>query len=674
MILSRIITVLLIAVIAVFGIHVFNVKTEAARLDFTETKLYSLTQGTQDILSKMKDEGAKPIEVKLYYSLTAGKSLPQFIKKFINHENYVRNLLREYQRASDGKITVKSIDPVPDSDDAEDAADYGLEGKPINQYGDMFYFGMVFETQTGSKDIIEFLWPEKQETTEYEISKKIYNLVWPSKKRIGVLSGLEPLPDTNPYMAQMLAAQGKQPSEPWSIMKLLEESYSVATIDPEGESISKDDYDLVLVIHPRDFGEKTLWNLNEWVVTGGDTLVFLDPYCLMDQAPRNPQQPWAQLQYKPSSNLETLLKGWGLQRMEDQFAVDYELAVRRPVNRQGTVAKVITDLMVTEELAGATLNQDIPVFQGLTSIRFFLAGALETEAVEGVEITPLITTTAAGSTLKIEPGFGERGKLAFTDLDNPNKLLDQYSPSDKKITLACMVSGKLASAYPEGAKFPASSPKPPPGMPPGFQMPPDENAEMIEKEAIPEDQLQASRVMVFADVDFITDQLAFQRSLFGLQAVGDNYKVLINSIDYLLGAKELMNVRSKQRIRRPFKRFDEIEAKADKELLDQEREIRADIERFQEEVREKQRGVGEKNAVLLKKKIMDDIDGLNEKIREGNKKLREIKKAKRAVLEDEETFVWNAIMWAMPLLVCFGGLASYINRRNRARSSRGGRP
>jgi len=662
---NRILSVALIVLITAFTVHVLYRVAEGARLDLTETKLYSLNEGTHEILEKMKKEGVKPIEVKLYFSETTGKTLPRFIKNFINYKDYVYNLLREYERYSDGKISVTIIDPKPDSDEAQDAADYRLEGQAINQQGDLFYFGLVFETQTGSRDVIEFLWPEKQESIEYEISKKLYNLLWPQKERIAVLSSLDPLPDDNPYMAQMLAAQGRRPPEPWIIMEMLKESYEVTRLDKNVDSISKDEFDLLLVIHPKSFSDKALWAINEWVVTGGPAIVMLDAYTILDQAPNNPQQPWAQLQYKPASNLEKLLKAWGLQRREDIFVADYDLAVRRPVDRGRPAEPVVTDLMTSAQTAAETFNLELPISQGLANVRFFMPGAIETldGAPEGIAYTPVVTTTQAGGTLRIKPGFGGGDELAYTDLQEPAKLLDAYRPEDHKIALAYLAQGKLPTAFPDGAEFPAETPEPPPGMPPGFEMPVPEDAEMIKKEPLPEDSLAASRLLVFSDLDFIADQVAFQQSFFGVVANYDNHKLFLNAVDFLIGAEELMKVRSKKNIRRPFTLFDEIEAQADKALLEKERQIRAEIDQFQEELREKQGGVNRENAALFKKKVADDIERLNEQIRVRERELREIRKEKRALLESEEFWVRFSIMWLAPILVCVAGIASFFRRR-----------
>ncbi|MCB1032841.1 MAG: GldG family protein, partial [Acidobacteria bacterium] len=156
-------TIALLFVITALAIYLLGLAFDGVRGDLTDDNLYSLTPGTQAILEKMQQEGVQPIEISLYFSETAGKTLPKFIKDFITYERYLESLLKEYERASAGKIRLKFIDPIPDSDEAQDAQDFGLDGKPINQQGDLFFFGLVIQTQTGSKDVIDFLWPEQQE-------------------------------------------------------------------------------------------------------------------------------------------------------------------------------------------------------------------------------------------------------------------------------------------------------------------------------------------------------------------------------------------------------------------------------------------------------------------------------------------------------------------------------
>ena len=428
---QRTLTTVLLSIITILSIHVLSRVLEGATVDVTSQDIYSLSDGTHQILDRMNEEGVQPVELTLYFSETTGKTLPRFIKDFITYERYLRHLLRSYERAAQGKITVSFVDPVTDSDEAVEAAQDGLEGRAINQHGDQFFFGLTVETQTGSKASIPFLWPEEQESVEYEVSKRLTSLLWPGSKRIGILAGLEVFGTTdNPYLAQMFAAQGRQPSEKWIAVRLLEESYQVSNLGITVDHIDHDDYDLVIVIHPKDLGGKALWALDEWVVTGGKTLVFLDPYSAADPAPQNAQQPWMTLQYEPASSLEPLLSAWGLEMPPCTFAADLDLAVRRPVVRGGANESIVVDLLLDGD-GWAASNRQSPVIQGLGDVRFFMSGVLrETGATtpdpeekdaqdgavpappppppepDGLTRTPLIATTSGGSTLEVEPGFG----------------------------------------------------------------------------------------------------------------------------------------------------------------------------------------------------------------------------------------------------------------------------
>lgn len=669
---SRLASLVLLVLITIFGIHVVVTNTDNVRLDMTADNLYSLSEGSEEILDRMQEEGIQPIEIKLYFSQTSGKTLPKFVKDFVTYERYMRALLGEYARAADGKIRVSYIDPVTDSDDAEDALDFGLDGKPINQHGDLFFFGLVFETQTGSRDVIEFLWPAQQETVEYEISKRIHSLLWPERQRIGVMSSLDVLSEAdNPYMAQILAAQGKDPKDSWIAMQLLQESYDVGKIDIDTDAIDPEAYDLVIVVHPKDLSDRSLWALDEWIARGGNTLIFLDPYSLADVPPQNPQQPWAQMQYKASSNLARLTRNWGFERAEDAVAADFELSIRRPVDRRGGAQRVVYDLEIGEELAPLALDASHPVLQGLSNLRFFIAGSLETTdegPPEGVTLTPLVQTTERGNTLTIKPGFPGDEDLVFMDLNDPAKISDRFQPGSQPVVMAYLVNGRLPSLFPDGADIPGPAPPPPPGLPPGIDLPPQQSGEVVRKEPVPEAERQDASVMVFADVDFISDQVAFQNSFFGTVAVNDNHKVLLNAVDYLFGDEALMKVRSKKSIERPFTLFDEIEKQADEDTLEREKELRAEIATFEEQLQEKQGSAG--NEALFQKQLQDEVDMLNERIIQANRELREIRQEKRAALESEETKVRIATLGITPLLVLALGLFLFFRRRARDRQAR----
>lgn len=686
---SLVISLLLLGLAAAFGAYVLHYWLAPVRVDLTEDDIYSLTPGSVALVERMSDEGIKPVDVTLFFSETTGKTLPKFIKEFITYERYLRSLLREYERGSDGRIRLEFIDPIPDSDEAQRAADLGLEGKVINQDGDLFYFGLSMETETGSRSILPFLWPAEQANVEYEISKALYGLLWPERSRIGVLSSLEVFGSADdPFMAQMLAAQGRQPTPKWISIQLLEELYEVESVAADVDEIPAD-LDLLLVVHPKDLPTKTVAAIDRYVVSGGDALIFVDAYALDDRPPQNPQQPWAALQYEPSSDLTALFEAWGIERVPSGFTADFELAVRRPVQQFGAAESVIVDLQMEGDQLENTVDTSSPIFSGLTDLRMLLPGALRVagaggndeegaDVEEGADesageasgtstdlvIEPLITTTETGEVLTITPGFGGGGGLAFTDLNSPAKLRDAYGQGSEAVNLALSLRGRFPSAFPNGVEYPDREAERPPNLPPGVELPPPDDAEMIRKEPVPEQQRAEATVMVFADVDFVSDQIAFLQSPFGIvQAANDNHRVMLNAADVLLGADELMAIRSTKRLDRPFELFDEIEAQAEKDTLDRERQIRDDIEAFQQELRTKQNEITTRNASLFQKRVQDEVAELNDRIADANRELREIRKGRRQAIERQESLVRFSVMGWMPLLILILGVVRFARRQ-----------
>jgi len=111
--------------------------------------------------------------------------------------------------------------------------------------------------------------------------------------------------------------------------------------------------------------------------------------------------------------------------------------------------------------------------------------------------------------------------------------------------------------------------------------------------------------------------------------------------------------------------FDEIESQADRQTLEREKELRAEIASFEEQLREKQSGLGSQNAALFQKQVQDEVDQLNDRISQANRELAEIRKAKRAALESEEARVRFATLGTTPLLILALGLFLFFRRRLR---------
>jgi ABC-type uncharacterized transport system involved in gliding motility auxiliary subunit len=119
-------TGLLIILVLLISINmVSNATLRGAKVDLTEGKLYTLTQGTKNIL-KALDE---PITLRFYYSEKLASNNPAIS----DYGKRVGELLQEYAVISGGKVKLDVIDPEPFSEAEEKAVRAGMQGAPLSR-------------------------------------------------------------------------------------------------------------------------------------------------------------------------------------------------------------------------------------------------------------------------------------------------------------------------------------------------------------------------------------------------------------------------------------------------------------------------------------------------------------------------------------------------------------
>src|SRR6185312_8963560 len=148
------------------------------RLDATAESIYSLSPGTKKMLGKLEE----PVTLELYFSKDAN-GLPIAYK---NYAARVREMLRQYVRASHGKLTLSVINPRPDTPEEEKATAAGLSPQVSRQGGDQFFFGLVVIQADQQKTIPAFT-PQREQFLEYDLSKLIYSVQQFDKRKLGLL-------------------------------------------------------------------------------------------------------------------------------------------------------------------------------------------------------------------------------------------------------------------------------------------------------------------------------------------------------------------------------------------------------------------------------------------------------------------------------------------------------
>lgn len=625
--------------IMVFAVYIGSVLGKKAQVDFTEERLYSLSDGSKAILKKLNT----PLVMKLYYSKTAANKGTEGIRAFSNYYKYVRDFLGEYVSYSRNNLRLEVIDPRPDTVEEEDAIRSGLKRFPLTET-EKYFFGLVVRSETGAEKVIEFFDPNKQENLEYDLTKLVYSATDPNKKTVGILSSLPVMTDEiSPYMAQMMRMQGKPVAEPWIIVNMMKEFYQLKKIEQDVEKISA--VDILLIIHPKNFSEKLSFAVEQFILEGGKAILLMDPMSLAE--PPNPMMGRAP---DTSSDMPKFLQMIGLEFKKNTFAGDKQLAGFGKTSQFAPPSKLLP-LINCDKRCTAVSKEAITA--GLNNMMFLYPGVLtlaqDKKDSKDMEFRPLISTTEKGNSYSAEAH----------ELNNPAILLNKFRQGDKPVVMAWLVHGKFKSSFPNGVKFAdnvsADKTKDQKGK--------KKKAKSKVITGLLESQKKSS-VVVFSDVDFITDRTAFRKTIFGVSVANDNATLFLNTLENLSGSVDLMSVRSKGRFNRSFDVIDNIEENAKKNTARKVGQINSRILNFTKELQELGRSGG--NVALVQNEGLKKKRQLSKRIAVLKGELRKVKRVGREKVEDIGKFFQALNTILIPVIIMIIGLVlNFSNRRKR---------
>ena len=100
----------LFAVAAIFlvAVSASNLLLRGVRLDLTANDLFTLSDGTKNILRSIEE----PINVYFFYSDRATENVPQLR----TYAGRVREMLQEFEQLAQGNLRLSIIDPLPFSE------------------------------------------------------------------------------------------------------------------------------------------------------------------------------------------------------------------------------------------------------------------------------------------------------------------------------------------------------------------------------------------------------------------------------------------------------------------------------------------------------------------------------------------------------------------------------
>ncbi len=528
---------IVLALVVFVAINIIaNRMLSTTRLDLTSDRLFTLSNGTKSVIAKIEE----PLTVRFYFSEKLGREIPSYAV----YATRIREMLQEYQNAARGKIKLEVIDPQPFSDAEDRAVASGLQGVPVNQGGDLVYFGLAAANSADKEEAIAFFQPERERFLEYDLTKIVYNLTITKKPSVGLLTTL-------PFQGDMR----QRPPEPWAIYSQLNQFFDLKMIERDTAAIPAE-IGVLIVAHPQNLPEKTLYAIDQFVLRGGRALVFVDPHAEGEMT----RPGMAAQTGLTASNLKQLFDAWGVEMVEGKVAGD-RIAARR-VN-----AGTDTRVRAVDYLAWLSLRDDghfnrsdiLTAETGL--MQMASAGVLKPKQGATTTVTPLVRTSPQSTQIDVD---------AVKMQPDPVKILAEFKSDNEPYILAARIAGPVKSAFPDGA--PAEPKKE------GEEAPanPAAAAATSPAESLKESKVPIN-VIVVTDTDLLEDRFWAQvQDFFGQRMIipsASNGDFVVNAVDNLLGSDDLISLRTRGMSARPFLAVQEIQRDAELKFRAKEREL-----------------------------------------------------------------------------------------------------
>ena len=584
---------------------------------------FTLSDSAKSLLSKVEE----PVRFDFYRTRSVEGLSPQIKMHIQNFGDRVEQMLRQFERAANGKIILDRIDPEPDTPAEENAIAAGVHGQSLPN-GDTIFLGLVI-SQGDSEHVIPFFDWNKEGSIEYDIAKAVHEAQQLSKPKLGLISTL---PLKAPPMPMM---PGQPPQEDQYIISELESSFNVEVIEPTASELPQD-LDMLMVIHPIGLPETLLFGIDQFTLSGKPMFLAVDPSSLFF---RSQQQQNQMMMGRPnpntSSDFQPFFSTWGISYSASEALADPDIAYTQQNTMQPAWLIFREDNVAEDFLPAAELN----------AVLLLEAGSLGLDESSKLTLEPILQTTeSAGSVAGMMLQFAQQGAL-----------LNQLEASNEKQTVAGLLSGEFTTAFPNGKPSdPSASP---------------ESGETTGGS----DQLYTGEgnVFIITDTDWLLDQFSIQRQNFlgmmTIQPINDNLTMGTNVIEFLGGSQDLIGIRSKGEEARSFDRVQAMEVEAQKQYQIKLQEVEEKISEMNQEIQQlvtQQQGTG---LIVAGPELSNALQELREN--EANMRA-ERRVIRRELRKDIDALKWKLVSLNIgysPIGLVIFGFIFYRMRKQKAR-------
>ena len=529
-------------------------------IDFTSTKTFTLSKGTKNVLANIEE----PLKIEFIYSRSLSKNIP-IIQ---NYATQIEGLLNRYESLAKGKIDFQIIEPEPYSDQEDYVERYGVQGFPVGLEGSNIYFGMIATNTTDDLEIIPFFDPSKGGSLEKQLTDIVYKLNRVEKPKIGLLTQVE-TKSPNPN----IPLQGE-----YIIFEQLENYYDIEYLSPTAEIF--ENIDLLVVYHPAEISENTEYAIEQFILRGGKTLIFVDPYFEKDDYTDK------------TSTLNNVLKTLNINYV-DRVILDGTQATRLQTQQNISDSTSLQTLLKLNwpEVRTDFINQQEDISNGLSLVRLISPGGLM-KLEEESQTT--YSSILSSSELTMD--------LSIQEVQDPIELINNFNPTGIIYDFAVKVGGMAQSNF--------------------------DNFEGKYSDHISQSQ-ENINVIVFSDADFIRGPYWARVQKFlnstVIEESSDNGTLVSNIMDVMTGFDDFIDLRNKETPFRPFTVVQKLQAEAEKQYLGQEQELQQKLDLTLQEIQNLSGGRDNEN-VQLSETQMEELALFQLEVERTRKELREVRR------------------------------------------------
>ncbi len=334
------------------------------RLDLTRGDLFTLSDGSREILGQLDDV--------VSLTLVVSDDLPQEIQLT---ERDVRDLVADLDNASDGMLAIREINPDDDEELAEEASSLGIMPIEFNVLRDdglqvkRGYFGVAL-TYADEQETIPVI--DRAHDLEFRLVSSIANMTREDRPTLAFMSGFE-AKDAFHYQA---------------FRQSVSDRYNVTTLDVANDSLGAlrpDSIDVLVVAAPaQPVSDAVVMSIGRYLDAGGAALLLMERHAPNPQSGMPTSNP-------VTSGLEPLLQDRGVVASGD-MAFDLTSAERVSV-RQGIFNVIQPYPFWPVAFSGG----DHATIRDLGNVTFGWASPFSWDP-EDPTVSGLWTTTEAGGT------------------------------------------------------------------------------------------------------------------------------------------------------------------------------------------------------------------------------------------------------------------------------------